>query len=622
MTAESREIAPVPILTRPSTGLIWRGRFLWRQLSRWLAQFADYYRFTTLSGRILALNFLSVFILVGGLLYLNDFRDDLIVTRIRSLEVQAQLIAQAIALGSPKQSKEDADSQTDPLRAMQLNENSDEFPNAKPYKINPEKSAQLLRDLMQHTRGPGFIYNDDGAWLADSSKMYANGQFVRYNQSVYRSDEEGMLYRLWLKTEGFFRQESLPLFKEGGLDGKVYAEVKSALEQGSTTAMVRVNEVGETILSAAAPIHEGNAKGRPVLGAVLLTTAPGEIDSNLLQDRVSLLKLVLLVLLVATLLSVFLAGTVAGPMHRLAQAAQRVRNNIEEREEIPPFEKRKDEIGYLARALREMTNALYLRQEAIGSFAAEVSHEIKNPLSSLRSASEALLKVKNEDDRTELIGVISHDVSRLNRLITDISDFSRLDAELSLESREPVNIAALLDAMCSAFNDVHQEGTPEVKLQIMGAPRQAAITSKHWFTVNGYESRIGQVITNIVDNARSFSPKGGKIVMTCSRHRRVGEVEITIDDEGQGIPEGTFEKIFTRFYTFRPGAEEFGKNSGLGLSICRQIIEAHGGRIWAENRHAEVGRTKRSKSKAASASEKEKPPILGARFVIRLPLAS
>jgi two-component system sensor histidine kinase ChvG len=621
MTVESREIAPVPLLAHRTTRFMWRGRLWWRRLVEWLAQFGDYYRFTSISGRILALNFISVFILVGGLLYLNDFRDDLIVARIRSLEVQAEIIAQAIALGTTPQSRENVSTLNDPLLAMQLGEDSEEFPAAKPYAINPEKSAQLLRDLIQPTHTPGFIYNADGAWLADSSKIYAHGQLVRFNQSVYQSDEEGMLYRLWLKMEGFLRQESLLLFKEGGLDGKVYAEVKSALEQGSTTAMVRVNEIGETILSVAAPIRRGNAKESPVLGALLLTTAPGEIDDKLLEDRLSLMKLVMLVLLVASLLSVILAGTIAGPMHRLALAAQRVRNNIEEREEIPPFDKRKDEIGYLSRALREMTNALYMRLEAIGSFAAEVSHEIKNPLTSLRSATDTLAIVTNEDDRKRLIEVISHDVSRLNRLITDISDFSRLDAELGLEGREPVNIAALLNAMCNVMNDIHQEGTPEVKLHIVGVPTPAAIQSRTLFTINGHESRIGQVINNIVDNARSFSPDNGKIMVTCSRHRKVREVEITIEDEGPGIPEESLEKIFARFYTFRPKVEEFGKNSGLGLSICRQIIEAHGGRIWAENRLAEVGRSERTKLKTASAAKQAKAPILGARFVIRLPLA-
>jgi two-component system sensor histidine kinase ChvG len=601
---------------------MWRGRYIWRKLLAWLAQFTDYYRFTSISARILALNFLSVFILVGGLLYLNDFRDDLIVSRIRDLEAQAEILAQAIALGTTNQSGKDEETKADPIRAMQLGEDSKEHPAAKPFSINPEKSAQLLRDLLRPTHTPGFIYNDDGAWLADSSKTYSHGKLVRYNQSVYRSDEEGALYRLWLKTESFLRQESLPLFIEGELDGKVYAEVKSALEQGSTTPMVRVNKIGETILSVAAPIHRGNAKGSPVLGALLLTTAPGEIDDKLLQDRLTLMKLALLVLLVATLFSVILAGTIAGPMHRLARAAQRVRNNIEKREEIPPYDKRKDEIGYLSRALREMTNALYQRLEAIGSFAAEVSHEIKNPLTSLRSATDTLAIVTNEEDRKRLVEVISHDVRRLNRLITDISDFSRLDAELGLEGREPVNIAALLNSMCTVMNDIHQEGTPEVKLQILGIPHLAAIKSKYLFTVNGHESRIGQVINNIVDNARSFSPPTGKIVMTCSHYKRAREVEITIDDEGQGIPEESLEKIFTRFYTFRPTAEEFGKNSGLGLSICRQIIEAHGGRIWAENRHAELARSRRSKAKAASPSKQEKARIIGARFVIRLPLAS
>ncbi|MEJ2118174.1 MAG: HAMP domain-containing sensor histidine kinase, partial [Alphaproteobacteria bacterium] len=458
------------------------------------------------------------------------------------------------------------------------------------------------------------------------------GKLVHFNQSVHRSDEEGRLYRYWLRMENFFRQESLPLFKEGGLDGKVYAEVKSALEQGSTTPMVRVNKIGETILSVAAPIRRGSSKENPVLGALLLTTAPGEMEEQLMADRLTLMKFVLLVLVVSTVFSMFLAGTIAEPMHRLARAAESVRNNIEVREDIFDLTHRSDEIGYLSRALRDMTNALYSRLEAIGSFAAEVSHEIKNPLTSLRSATETLAIVKNEDDRKRLIDVISHDVRRLDRLITDISDISRLDVELGLEGREPVNIAALLDAMCTVMNDIHQEGTPQVKLHFGVIPRQAAVISKKLFTINGHESRLGQVINNIVDNARSFSPPTGEIIVTCNRDKRAREIEITIDDEGPGIPEESLDKIFSRFYTFRPNAEEFGKNSGLGLSICRQIIEAHGGRIWAENRRAETGHAGRlkpkskskakSKSKDAAVSQQAQAPILGARFIIRLPLAT
>ncbi|MEJ2118100.1 MAG: stimulus-sensing domain-containing protein [Alphaproteobacteria bacterium] len=194
---------------------------MWRKLMMWLAQYGVYYRFTTISGRILALNFISVLVLVGGVLYLNDFRDDLIVARIGSLEVQAEIIARSIAQNSSVQTQKNVNARTDPLLAMQMAENSDEYPTAKPYKIVPERSAEVLRELIQPTRTPGYIYNGDGAWLADSSKILTHGQLVRFNQSVHRSDDEALLYRLWLRMEAFFRQESLPLFKDGGLDGKV-----------------------------------------------------------------------------------------------------------------------------------------------------------------------------------------------------------------------------------------------------------------------------------------------------------------------------------------------------------------------------------------------------------------
>lgn len=611
MTAESREIARItpPLLRLPLMG---RVACAWRRLMAWLSQFGVHYRFTTISGRILALNFISVVFLVAGLLYLNNFRGDLITARMKSLEVQAEIIAQSIALNTTAQSTQNANAQNDPLAEMQQGAEADDFPLSKPYAIKPEQSAQLLRDLIRPTRTPGFIYNADGEWLADSNKIYTRGQLVRYQQPVRRADEMSAAYRLWLRVEEFIRGETLPLYKDHGLDGKAYAEVKSALEQGATTPMVRVNDLGETILSVAAPIRRGSSEGSPVLGALLLTTAPGEIDGTLVRDRVSLMWLMLLVLTVSTVFSLLLAGTIAGPMHRLARAAERVRKNIKIREEIPDFTHRSDEIGDLSRALREMTAALYQRLDAIESFAADVSHEIKNPLTSLSSAAGTLSIVKKPEDRERLVKVIMHDVQRLDRLITDISDASRLDAELAREIRHPVNLARLLDAICSVVNDIHRDGAAKVELRIIGAPREAAINSKALFTVSGHDSRLGQVFNNIIDNARSFSPRGGKIVITCSHHKKASEVEITFEDEGPGIPDENLEKIFERFYTYRPGADEFGKNSGLGLNICRQIVNAHKGRVWAENRLSQP-----VKSGIASAAAAE--TVLGARFTIRLP---
>lgn len=565
---------------------------------RLLARTGFYYRFTTITGRIVALNLISLIVLVVSMLYINDFRDGLIQTRIKSLQTQADIIARAIAYDGNVQPLAKAE-RDDPLLGGDY---------APPFKISPERATQLLRSLIAPTQTHGFIYNADGTWIADSNKLYKPGQILRYEQPLPRSEEISNIYRLWLRIEALLRSESLPTYKNTGAEnGKIFAEVRSALEEDHITPMVRVNEVGETILCVAVPIK----RDTPVLGSLLLTTPAGEIDGILARERLSIIKLWALVLAVTTAFSLFLAGTIAGPMHRLAYAAERVRKNIKVRAEIPDFTHRSDEIGHLSAALRDMTSALYRRLDAIESFAADVSHELKNPLTSLRSAADTLSLVKNDDDRNRLVEIILHDVQRLNRLITDISDASRLDAELARESRRPVNIAKLLDGICSIVNDIHREGRPNIELKIHGAPRGSAVSNKTLFMLLGHDSRLSQVVNNLLDNAISFSPPGGRITVTCTHLKRFGEIEITVDDEGPGIPAANLERIFERFYTDRPEHEEFGQNSGLGLNICRQIVEAHNGRIWAENRAAP--QLKGGPGKAV------KSEILGARFVIRLP---
>jgi two-component system sensor histidine kinase ChvG len=244
-----------------------------------------------------------------------------------------------------------------------------------------------------------------------------------------------------------------------------------------------------------------------------------------------------------------------------------------------------------------MTDSLYTRIEAIESFAADVSHELKNPLTSLRSAVETLPLVKTNEARDRLLGVIQHDVRRLDRLISDISDASRLDAEMQRQESVPVDLERMLRALVKIANEVPREDGVKIELACTrnsGAPAN--------FIVPGHDSRLGQVIDNLVENARSFSPKGGTVRVGCRRLKDA--VEITVDDEGPGIRPDALERIFERFYTDRPG-EGFGQNSGLGLSISRQIIEGHGGRIWAENR-----------TRARPGGDSE---VLGARFVVRLP---
>jgi len=312
------------------------------------------------------------------------------------------------------------------------------------------------------------------------------------------------------------------------------------------------------------------------------------------------------------LLSLFFAGTVAEPMRRLAEAADRVRRGIISRQQIPDFSDRPDEIGHLSTALRDMTKALYTRIEAIESFAADVAHELKNPLTSLRSAVETLPIAKTEASRDRLLAVIQHDVSRLDRLISDISDASRLDAELARGAMEPLDLSVMLEAVVSMANQATNGHNVTVTLKVEEPPEE--FPDAPW-VIQGHDSRLGQVCNNLIDNARSFSPEGGSVRVTLRAAELPGNedemqpgYEIIIDDDGPGVPAHAFERIFERFYTDRPN-HGFGQNSGLGLAISRQIIEAHGGHIHATNRTA---------APTGNGLEGE---ILGARFIVWLPIA-
>lgn len=312
-------------------------------------------------------------------------------------------------------------------------------------------------------------------------------------------------------------------------------------------------------------------------------------------ERLQVFTLFLVLAVVMVLLSMLLARTIAGPVSRLADAAENVRHRIRSRGEIPDFTYRRDEIGELSGALREMTNSLYSRIEAIESFAADVAHELKNPLTSLRSAVETLPLAKTPESRARLLGVIQHDVKRLDRLISDVSDASRLDAELQRHDVAPVDLTRLLNTVLTVANEVRRDDGVTVTLAFERAAKS--------FVVPGHDSRLGQVIDNLIENARSFSPQCGTVRIAARRLRNA--VEITVDDEGPGIQPDAMERIFERFYTDRPH-QGFGQNSGLGLSISRQIVEAHGGHIRAENR-------------MGASTGPDGPKVLGARFIVRLP---
>jgi two-component system sensor histidine kinase ChvG len=362
--------------------------------------------------------------------------------------------------------------------------------------------------------------------------------------------------------------------------------------------VVRLNDRGELIVSVAVPIQ----RFRAVLGTLLLSTQGGDIDEIVQNERLAIVRVFVVAAVVTVLLSILLAGTIAAPLRRLADAADRVRRGVRSRPQIPDFTHRRDEIGHLSQALRDMTRALFNRIESIENFAADVSHELKNPLTSLRSAVETLPLAKTPEAKERLTAIIYHDVRRLDRLITDISDASRLDAELARQDAVPIDVAKVVRGVVSVATELSGADGPRIQIDVAPADRNA-------YFVIGHESRLGQVFNNLIDNARSFCRKDGMVRIGI---RRVGSmVEVTVDDDGPGIRPDAIERIFERFYTDRPDAESFGQNSGLGLSITKQIVEAHRGRIWAENR-----------VRPLRAGETGEPEIAGARFALRIPAAA
>jgi two-component system sensor histidine kinase ChvG len=420
---------------------------------------------------------------------------------------------------------------------------------------------------------------------------------LRLELPPVQNDDPSFVERAWTWLRGLVRPERRPAVEAiGPANGRVLPEVQQALA-GQRASEVRANDQGETIVSVAVPVQ----RFRAVRGVLLLSTQGGDIDGIIASERFALLQVFLVAALVMLILSMLLAGAIAGPVRRLAEAAERVRWGTKSRQEIPDFTNRSDEIGHLSGALRDMTKALYNRIDAIESFAADVAHELKNPLTSLRSAVETLPLARSDESRQRLLSIIQHDVRRLDRLISDISDASRLDAELARAEAEPVDMVRLLEAVTGVANERRRPGDPPIRLDLERPARGRAA-----FLVLGHDSRLGQVISNLLDNARSFSPPDGTVRVTLRRQR--SRIEVTVEDDGPGIPPHALDRVFERFYTDRPEEQGFGQNSGLGLSISRQIIEAHRGTIRAENR-------------LGAPDETGEPRRLGARFVVRLPAA-
>ncbi len=571
---------------------------------------------SSLTRRIVVLNLGGLVALLAGFLYLNQFREGLIDARVQSLQTQGEIIAAAIAASASI----DTDAITiDPEKLLKLapGESYDGASASLEFSLNPERVGPLLRRLVPPTRTRARIYDREGYLLLDSRSLSGRSNILRFDlpatggsgaaavEATSALEESANFLRRLLRRPG------LPLYEDIGMgNGKTYPEVAAALT-GAPQSVVRANAKGETIISVAVPVQ----RFRSVRGALLLSTIGGEIDAVIATERWGIIRIFLVSAGVMLLLSLLFAGAIAEPMRRLADAAERVRRGVKSRQEIPDFTDRQDEIGHLSGALRDMTRALYSRIEAIEHFAADVAHELKNPLTSLRSAVETLPIARTDESRARLLAIIKHDVARLDRLISDISDASRLDAELARADMASVDVSALVQTVIDMERGVNRGDG--VELRLLAKPGGGEAARRRW-RVFGHDSRLAQVFDNLIANARSFSKPGDSVRVTLRPARALSPggascegYEIIVDDDGPGIPDEAFERVFERFYTDRP-EQGFGQNSGLGLSISRQIIEAHGGRIRALNRTTTA-------PDGTDAPRAETGKVLGARFVVWLP---
>jgi two-component system sensor histidine kinase ChvG len=569
------------------------------RIAGWLQrawQFFITQSFSSLTRRIVFLNVAGLLALSIGINFLSEFRAGLIDARVQSLLVQGQIIAGAIAASATVET--DSSLTIDPDKLLELHPGESYGPSEEAlygidFPINPERVAPVLRRLVSPTKTRARIYDRDGVLLVDSRNLFGRGDVLRFDLPPPDAEKPGFFERAFIALRRWLGRGDLPLYHElGALNGRGYPEVAQALN-GQNASMVRINDRGDVIVSVAVPVQ----RFRAVRGALMLSTQGADIDDMVEAERLAILKVFLVATAVMVVLSILLAGTIAEPVRRLADAAESVRRRIRSRVEIPDFTRRRDEIGHLSGTLRDMTNALYSRIEAIESFAADVAHELKNPLTSMRSAVETLPLARTEESRGRLLNIIQHDVQRLDRLISDISDASRLDAELQRQEAAPVDMTKLLNTLVSVANEVKRDDGVKVTVRFEGG------TGPRAFEVPGRDSRLGQVVDNLIENARSFSPPEGTVRVTCRRLKT--NIEIVVDDDGPGVQPDAFEKVFERFYTDRPH-QGFGQNSGLGLSISKQIVDAHGGTIWVENR-------------PGPADEQGEATVAGARFIVRLP---
>ena len=528
---------------------------------------------TPLTRRIMAVTLVAPVLLGLSLLFLDEYEDSLIATEIDALRTEGELIAAAIGEGAVAIENESEASGTF-------------MPAGAARRIDPATARQLIRRLAALASVRARLYDRGGSMIADSRLLRGPGGEVRVvdlppadNGRVAEMLRQALA---WVEDTIGADARLEPYIEQVNGTAYDFAEVITAIEQGEAGNAVRIDRGGHKVLTVAVPVQFY----KQVAGAVLVSDGDANLEQRLFEVRSAILTIFAWTCVVTVLLSLYLASTIARPIRRLAEAATRVRESRSRQHDIPDLSKRGDEIGALSSALRDMTEGLWLRMDATEQFAADVAHEIKNPLTSLRSAVETVARVQDPEQQKRLMSIIQDDVTRLDRLISDISDASRLDAELSRAETETVDISKLLDALAQMTNSDNKAGAPRVEVDVPVADDLSVV---------GLEGRLAQVFRNLIGNAVSFSPPEGKITVRAGRHD--GAVRVVVEDQGPGIPKGKESEIFSRFYSERPEKEKFGTHSGLGLSISKQIIDAHRGTIDAENTNDG-----------------------GARFVVRLPV--
>ncbi|MFN3826479.1 MAG: stimulus-sensing domain-containing protein [Micavibrio sp.] len=530
-------------------------------------------RTSRLTLRILAVNLVAPLVLLLGILYMGKYQDNLIRAELETVKAEAQVFAGAIAEA-----------------AVRPVEQGRPFLFAKPVEIEamvPELSRRMLRRLGESSDSRILLFSLEGRMLGDSELLLTQSGHRRTKEPMgppapIKTAEKVLRFISHTLTLILPHRHGLELYPQTeSKEVQDYPDASLAL-QGHVSGTAFRSADGKVILSAAAPVQ----KVRQVMGVVVLKREGKSIEKAMNQVRFEVLTVFMGSLSVTIFLSLYLAGIIGRPLKKLARTAEQIRLGKNRQVEIPDMGYRQDEIGELSLSLRAMTHALWDRMDTIERFAADVSHEIKNPLTSLRSAVETAAIVKSQKDKDRLMEIIQHDVQRLDRLITDISNASRLDAELSRDEMGEVDLHLLMQKLADAHkNPMERTGlrdnftgrsadeSPQIRLVTNGTLP---------IMVRGNETRLAQVFENLISNALSFSPPKGLVMITITTEQQT--VRVTIDDQGPGIPENKLNAIFERFYSERPKHEAYGRHSGLGLSIAHQIVTAHGGKIWAENR--------------------------------------